>query len=143
MNSISKVLSATDIGVNGTHQAGILIPKDPAILDFFPRLDGTVLNPRAGIEVYDQILGEHFEFTFIYYNGRRLGLRGKDEFRLTGMTRYLRVKLAKPGDELRLTRVGATVRIAVDEAIATELDRKPEGNSSVIYVTSKWKTANY
>ena len=36
MKSISKILSANDIGATGGHQAGILIPKDPRILGFFP-----------------------------------------------------------------------------------------------------------
>ena len=143
MNSISKILSATDIGVNGTHQAGSLIPKDKNILSFFPLLDATMLNPRAIVGVYDPAIDEHFSFNFIYYNGRRLGLPGKDEYRLTGMTRYLRIKSARPGDELRLTKVGRTIRISVVPC--------PDGNSvpaepmrtSVIRVTGKWKTANY
>jgi hypothetical protein len=44
---ISKVLSANDTGDTGGHQAGILVPKDPDILAFFPKLDANRRNPRC------------------------------------------------------------------------------------------------
>lgn len=51
--SISKKLSANDIGANGSHQAGILVPKDREILSFFPDLGCFEKNPRAVIEFAD------------------------------------------------------------------------------------------
>lgn len=44
--TISKKLSANDIGINGTHQAGILVPKAKDILSFFPDLNAAIKNPR-------------------------------------------------------------------------------------------------
>jgi len=140
VNSITKVLTATDTGANGGHQAGSLIPKDKDILAFFPSLDSTTLNPRAKIEVFDSELDELFELNFIYYNGRKLGKPGKDEYRLTGMTRYLRLKNAQPGDELWLTKKGSAIQISVKKSTENtdsgELKRK-----SVIRVSGQWKTA--
>ena len=37
--AISKELSANDTGATGGHQSGMVIPKDPQILSFFPPLD--------------------------------------------------------------------------------------------------------
>ena len=137
-----KVLTATDIGTNGAHQAGSLIPKDLKILAFFPTLEIDQHNPRASIEVYDSELGEHFNFNFIYYNGRTLGLPGKDEYRLTGMTRYLRLKTAQPGDELWLTLHGQTIRISVKRQAATVAEAASQ-RVSTVRVSGKWKTAAY
>lgn len=42
ISQIRKTLSANDVGATGAHQAGILIPKNPKILAFFPSLDKSV-----------------------------------------------------------------------------------------------------
>ena len=39
-NAIEKTLSKNDTGETGGHQAGILVPKEPDILGFFPRQAG-------------------------------------------------------------------------------------------------------
>jgi len=54
IHAISKVLSANDVGVTGGHQAGILIPKNPDILSFFPTLGNKDKNPRAQLRFLDQ-----------------------------------------------------------------------------------------
>ena len=38
-SKIGKTLTPNDIGVTGSHQAGIAVSKDPAVLEFFPFLD--------------------------------------------------------------------------------------------------------
>lgn len=100
MRKISKVLSANDTGDTGGHQAGILVPKDPEILGFFPPLTPDVKNPRHHLYFTDDT-GRQWEFAFIYYNGRLFG-GTRNEYRLTRMTPFLREAGLRPGDELVL-----------------------------------------
>jgi len=98
--TISKTLSANDTGNTGGHQAGILVPKEPRILAFFPHLTGSTLNPRAHLIFLDQA-DQKWEFAFIYYNNRQFG-GTRNEYRLTRMTRYIREQGLIPGDEVLL-----------------------------------------
>lgn len=100
MRRIAKTLSANDTGETGGHQAGILVPKNPDILNFFPPLLSEVKNPRHHIFFRDET-GQQWEFAFIYYNGRLFG-GTRNEFRLTRMTPFLRQAGLKAGDELIL-----------------------------------------
>jgi hypothetical protein len=104
MQTISKILSANDIGATGGHQAGILIPKDPRILGFFPKLDANQQNPRCHLIFRDDAAG-NWEFAFIYYNNA-LFSGTRNEYRLTRMTRYLRDAELEVGDEVILKRDG-------------------------------------
>jgi len=97
---ISKELSPNDVGLTGSHQAGILIPKDAHILAFFPALDPALRNPRSSMPFQDPS-GQVWTFTFIYYNNRLFG-RTRNEYRLTGMTRFLRESSLQPGDTVVL-----------------------------------------
>ena len=99
---IEKVLSINDLGINGTHQAGMLIPKKKEILEFLPELDGAVKNPRVTIEFEDD-LGTFWNFNYIYYNNRFWG-GTRNEYRLTGMTAYFRSASLRPGDIIILSR---------------------------------------
>ncbi len=101
-HSIRKTLSANDAGETGGHQAGILIPKDPRILSFFPRLNVREHNPRAHI-LFEDTAGERWEFAFIYYNNHQFG-GTRNEYRLTRMTRYIRQAHLASGDEIILQR---------------------------------------
>lgn len=96
--TISKTLSSNDTGETGGHQAGILVPKEPEILGFFPKLDKSHKNPRANLLFVD---AEDYEwnFVFIYYNNKFFG-GTRNEYRLTGMTRYIRENNLKQGDEI-------------------------------------------
>lgn len=100
--AITKVLTANDTGDTGGHQAGMHVPKDPAVLSFFPRLDPRVRNPRCVVDVYDDD-GILWEFSFIYYNN---GLFGgtRNEYRLTCMTPFIRKYDLRPGDQVVLRR---------------------------------------
>ena len=44
---IAKILSANDTGETGGHQAGILVPREPDVISFFPKLDASQYNPRC------------------------------------------------------------------------------------------------
>lgn len=100
MDTISKILSANDIGATGGHQAGILIPKDPRILGFFPGLDAKRYNPRCHLMFTDETR-TRWEFAFIYYNNA-LFSGTRNEYRLTRMTKYIRNTGLEVGDELIL-----------------------------------------
>lgn len=96
MNQIEKVLSPNDTGETSTHQAGWLVPKDRQMLSFFPRLDPTVYNPRCVIDTLDEA-GEEWTFNFIYYNNRLFG-GTRNEYRLTGVTAFVRRHRLRSGD---------------------------------------------
>lgn len=101
-HKIVKVLSANDTGETGGHQAGILVPKDPALLSFFPKLDPKLYNPRVHLRFLDDA-GTFWEFAFIYYNNALFdGTR--NEYRLTRMTKYIRQAGLSVGDEVILSR---------------------------------------
>lgn len=99
---ISKEMSRNDTGETGGHQAGILVPKDPMILRFFPTLDPQQYNPRHMIVFYDSS-GTRWTFSFIYYNNRRFG-GTRNEYRLTCMTPFIRSHNLTAGDTLSLSR---------------------------------------
>ena len=99
-----KTLSSNDVGETGSHQAGILVPKVREALEFFPPLDELAENPRSQITFVEEATGLPHVLNFIHYNGKRLGTSTRDEYRLTGMTRYPRSKGARPGDEIHLAK---------------------------------------
>lgn len=101
-NAIEKMLSRNDTGETGGHQAGILIPKKPEIQSFFPELNNEEKNPRFLISFHDH-MGEQWSFSFIYYNNKFFG-GTRNEYRLTGMTRYMNAYNLKSGDTLTLSR---------------------------------------
>jgi hypothetical protein len=134
MRTISKSLSANDTGLTGGHQAGILIPNEPGLLDFFPRLDPAERNPRAHLTFVDEE-GKPWELAFIYYNN---GLYGgtRNEYRLTRLTRFIREAGLEPGDEMRLSRTD-------DDRWRISYIRKatpaPTGDRLVLKLGSGWK----
>lgn len=103
MTTVRKTLSANDLGLTGSHQAGILVPKDKDVLSFFPSLDKTIKNPRASLILRELGDGARREFNFIYYNGKLFG-GTRNEYRLTCMTGYLRECGARVGDEIVLSQ---------------------------------------
>ncbi len=101
--SIVKKLSANDVGQTGTHQAGILIPKQKDILSFFPELNTEQKNPRVTLIVKDDLDGSQWKFNFIYYNNKLFG-GTRNEYRLTAMTKFFRFANVKPDDELEFSK---------------------------------------
>ena len=100
--AITKYLSRNDTGETGGHQAGILIPRDPEILFFFPRLNPKEYNPRHRL-IFKDVLGTKWTFSFIYYNNRFFG-GTRNEYRLTCMTPFIRAHNLRFGDKLILSR---------------------------------------
>jgi hypothetical protein len=115
---IAKLLSPNDVGETGTHQAGIVVPKTTGALAFFPVLDPKEKNPRYAITACDTE-GRAWKLNFIYYNN---GLFGgtRNEYRLTGLTRFFRENGVKPADELRFRR-------STDGQVHIELVRAANG----------------
>ncbi len=115
--AIEKILSANDLGITGSHQAGMLIPKQKDLLAFFPALDPDKANPRVTLHFTDS---DNFswKFNYIYYNNK---LRGgtRNEYRLTSMTAYLRSCNLKPGDVIILQKEDGdyTIRYRRQEAV--------------------------
>ena len=101
-NAIEKTLSKNDTGETGGHQAGILVPKDPDILGFFPQLEGKIKNPRVPLDLLDDT-GREWTFMFIYYNNKFFN-GTRNEYRVTGMTAFLREFNLKAGDKVILRR---------------------------------------
>jgi len=99
ITTVSKKLSANDLGLTGTHQSGILIPKNSSILGIFPSLDLSMMNPRKEITIKELDSGDTWRFNFIYYNNKLWG-GTRDEYRLTYINKYLRYSNAKRGDSL-------------------------------------------
>ncbi len=100
--AITKILTRNDTGESGTHQAGILIPKDPRILAFFPALNPEEKNPRQTVSFQGDNSRE-WQFAFIYYNNRFFG-GTRNEYRLTCMTPYLKMHSLTAGDRIVLSR---------------------------------------
>ena len=100
---IEKILSRNDLGLTGTHQAGILVPKQEEFLSFFPSLNPLGNNPRVKLRMESQD-GSFWDLNYIYYNNK---LRGgtRNEYRLTGMTRYLKTNNLKPNDILIIEEI--------------------------------------
>ncbi len=70
-DALSKVLSKNDTGETGSHQAGILIPKQEDILCFFPPLTVEEKNPRHKLKFSDGY-DKCWKLIFIYYNNNFL-----------------------------------------------------------------------
>ena len=133
-NAIAKELSANDVGETGAHQAGILVPKDPRVLAFFPKLDASRLNPRHFLVFYDDD-GRRWEFAFIYYNNSLFG-GTRNEYRLTRMTPYIRSTGVKPGDRIILRREPETGRRLIGYRRASQLQRTASG---ALKLGSTWR----
>ncbi|PGZ77315.1 hypothetical protein COE55_17890 [Priestia megaterium] len=129
--AISKVLSANDTGETGGHQAGMLIPKTGNVLSFFPLLGKETKNPRSKLKFSDNS-GEEWNFMFIYYNNRYFG-GTRNEFRLTGMTSFIRQNNLKAGDTIILSH-------EIDGRKTINYERvSREDSSNILRLGSSWK----
>lgn len=97
---ISKILSKNDIGLTGAHQAGVVVPHEVERLGFFPKLNYSIINPRIQLLVEVAQTGEELNLNYIYYNGRLHGTSTRNEYRLTGISGFLRRCGATQGDVL-------------------------------------------
>lgn len=96
--SIIKKLSRNDLGLTGGHQAGICVPKTVIAKEFFPQLKAEQYNPRVVIPMYFE--KDRVDVNFIFYNNRLHGNGTRCEYRLTGISRFLKNQNMKAGDDL-------------------------------------------
>lgn len=108
ITAVEKELSGNDTGETGGHQAGMLIPKGGDVLKFFPELPSGIKNPRVVLDFVDET-GRIWAFNFIYYNGKFFG-GTRNEYRLTGMTQYIRAFNLKTGDTIVLEKESERLR---------------------------------
>ena len=109
-----KRLSETDLGINGSHQAGFHVPKD--VVPFFPPLDESKLNPDVWMEVTGMDTGVRECWRYVYYNNGVVSDGTRNEHRVTHCAGYLKTVQAAPGDDLELrlspSRLTLGVRIS-------------------------------
>ena len=135
MNStVEKVLSANDTGETGTHQAGLLIPKSLLKLQFFPKLDPSVKNPRCVIDLRD-VAGDEWTFNFIYYNNRLFG-GTRNEYRLTCVTEFIRRYSLKEGDSVIFKKDGSNYQ--VDYRRKDQPLKQLSDGSKVLRLSGNW-----
>ena len=139
--TIMKILTANDTGETGAHQAGILVPRRPDVLAFFPPLDSATLNPRVHLRFEDET-GYEWTFAYIYYNNRLFG-GTRNEYRLTRMTRYLKESALVSGDRIVMHR-----RPDGSYAISYERERqfvesRTSTRQTVLQLGSGWQIINF
>jgi hypothetical protein len=134
--AISKILSANDTGETGGHQAGMLIPKVEDVSSFFPQLGNETKNPRVSFRFVDQ-LGEAWKFNFIYYNNKFYG-GTRNEYRLTGMTAFIRQNNLKAGDTIILKRT----RHGMLEIYYQRFENNEDASDDILRLGSSWKVVN-
>jgi len=104
IESAIKVLSGNDVGVTNSHQAGFLVPKSLVRDGLFESLSETSLNPRLKLKFIDLKDGSIHYFRFIYYNNRLFG-GTRSEYRLTGMSRWIKDNGLRAGDAIEMSKV--------------------------------------
>ena len=137
-----KTLSPNDVGATGAHQGGILIPRVSSILNFFPFLDISEVNPRVAVGFTDVQTGAAWSFNYIYYNGALSGTSSRNEYRLTGMTKYLRDNEVAAGDQIELSR-GISGERFISHVPAMEGPLEAQDSNldpDVIVLSGTWKT---
>lgn len=95
---VVKTLSKNDLGLSGSHQAGILVPKALVKLAFFPKLDEESFNPHCVIVVHAD--GKEYELNYIHYNSKVFGRGTRNEYRLTRLNKFYRDFKCSLGDRL-------------------------------------------
>ena len=101
-----KILSENDIGTNGSHQAGFLIPKLFVKGGLFEKLTDTEVNPRLRLKFVDLKDGSEIFLNYIYYNNKLFG-GTRHEYRLTGLTRWIKSHGLIPGDSIQMSKIAA------------------------------------
>lgn len=95
---VVKILSKNDLGLSGSHQAGILVPKELVKEEFFPRLDEEEFNPHCMIVFF--VGDKKYEFNYIHYNSKVFGTGTRNEYRLTRLSRFYKDFGCGLGDRL-------------------------------------------
>lgn len=117
IESAIKRLSENDVGATYSHQAGFLIPKLFVKEGLFESLNDSELNPRIKLKFTDLSDNSDIYLSYIYYNNKFFN-GTRHEYRLTGLTRWIKNHGLKSGDSIQLTRIGKydyTVQIIKEE----------------------------
>lgn len=117
---VTKRLSPNDVGYTGGHQAGINVPKSGPMVGLFPLLNPREFNPRATLRAIDFHTNDMFELEFIYYNGKLHGRSTRNEYRLTGLSKFLKKHRAVAGDILRIDREDDLFWLSIQRLIKEE-----------------------
>lgn len=104
IESALKRLSDNDVGTTNSHQAGFLIPKLFIKEGLFEKLSDQELNPRLRLKFLDLSDGSDIYLTYIYYNNKFFS-GTRHEYRLTGLTRWIKNHGLRSGDTIQITRV--------------------------------------
>ena len=102
---IQKILTENDLGITKSHQAGFLIPLQLMTYGVFPVLSDETLNPRLKLSLVDLESSLRYSVNYIKYNNKHFG-GTRNEYRITGIARFLRLNLLKPGDSIVFKSLG-------------------------------------
>lgn len=141
--SYAKPLSRNDLGLTGSHQAGICVPRtNLGLINFFPELNVNEVNPDTWIECIDPN-GKIWEMRYIYYNGKRHGVSTRDEYRITYMTKFFRTWGATEHSSVVFTSTDnpKTFRIAIEGSSMAGPVRADlsDSESPRTVILSKWR----
>jgi hypothetical protein len=104
IESALKRLSDNDVGKTNSHQAGFLIPKIFVNEGLFERMSDKELNPRLRLKFRDVADDTDLYLTYIYYNNKFFN-GTRHEYRLTGLTRWIKSHGLKSGDTIQISRL--------------------------------------
>jgi hypothetical protein len=104
IESALKRLSDNDVGKTNSHQAGFLIPKIFVNEGLFERMTDKELNPRLRLKFRDLADDSDLYLTYIYYNNKFFN-GTRHEYRLTGLTRWIKSHGLKSGDTIQISRL--------------------------------------
>ena len=135
----SKILSANELGITHSHQAGLLIPKRIALLPYFPSLDHFAVNPRERMIFSVPELAIEISLNYIYYNNKDRGVGTRSEYRLTGTTKFFREIKAEPNQNLEFGYIDNFVKaIIIKDQVEEGL--KASNKATRPYITTNgWK----
>ena len=133
--SLYKVLTDNDIGITGSNQAGITVPrKDGELLDFFPELDLSKFNPETTIYCTDHS-GVRWKMRYIFYNGKTFSPNKstRNEYRITHTTKVLKKLAAKKDDLLifQATNTPGHYLITIQKKEKKEAQAAQENSSEI------------
>jgi len=104
IESALKRLSDNDVGSTNSHQAGFLVPKLFIKGGLFEKLSDEQLNPRLRLKFTDLTDNSEIYLSYIYYNNKFFqGTR--HEYRLTGLTRWIKNHGLQKGDTIQISRI--------------------------------------
>lgn len=107
--AVDKVLSSNDLGLTGSHQAGIHVPREIVEADFFPALPADEINPSALLDICGSWTSSPVQVRYVYYNNKLHAGGTRNEYRITRIIPVLKEVGARPGDRLMFRRVDVMV----------------------------------